>query len=216
MGGSQAIAAMAYGTESVAPVNKIVGPGSKWVALAKKMVFLEGLCGIESANMGPSEILCWADASTSPDIVASSMLAQNEHDKGSMSILLTKDKNLIKKVKLSISNQLKDLPRKKIASNVKKKYLKYFNSKIVADFIINKTLKTNQMESIDKDSNIYKSNNAIIDLKSQKLAAKDIQIYFAKGELGENSRLKGSSLISENNISCFLNMLAFSTPSSSA
>ena len=80
------------------------------------MVFLEGLCGIESANMGPSEILCWADASTSPDIVASSMLAQNEHDKGSMSILLTKDKNLIQKVRSSISNQLKDLPRKKIAS----------------------------------------------------------------------------------------------------
>ena len=48
------------------------------------MVFLEGLCGIESANMGPSEILCWADASTSPDIVASSMLAQNEHDKSSL------------------------------------------------------------------------------------------------------------------------------------
>ena len=116
LGGASAIMALANGTPKVKSVNKIVGPGSKWVALAKKMVFLEGLCGIESANMGPSEILCWADASTSPDIVASSMLAQNEHDKGSMSILLTKDKNLIKKVKLSISNQLKDLPRKKIAS----------------------------------------------------------------------------------------------------
>ena len=116
LSGASAIMALANGTPKVKSVNKIVGPGSKWVALAKKMVFLEGLCGIESANMGPSEILCWADASTSPDIVASSMLAQNEHDKGSMSILLTKDKNLIKKVKLSISNQLKDLPRKKIAS----------------------------------------------------------------------------------------------------
>ena len=116
LSGASAIMALANGTPKVKSVNKIVGPGSNWVALAKKMVFLEGLCGIESANMGPSEILCWADASTSPDIVASSMLAQNEHDKGSMSILLTKDKNLIKKVKLSISNQLKDLPRKKIAS----------------------------------------------------------------------------------------------------
>ena len=67
--------------------------------------------------------------------------------------------------------------------------------------IKNKTLKTNQIESIDKDSNIYKSNNAIIDLKSQKLAAKDIQIYFAEGELGKNARLKGSSLMSENDIS---------------
>ena len=116
LSGASAIMALANGTPKVKSVNKIVGPGSKWVALAKKMIFLEGLCGIESANMGPSEILCWADASTSPDIVASSMLAQNEHDKGSMSILLTKDKSLMKKVKLSISNQLKDLPRKKIAS----------------------------------------------------------------------------------------------------
>ena len=56
-------------------VNKIVGPGSN-VALAKKMIFLEGLCGIESANMGPSEILCIADFSTSADIVASSCIAQ--------------------------------------------------------------------------------------------------------------------------------------------
>ena len=71
--------------------------------------------------------------------------------------------------------------------------------------IKNKTLKTNQMESIDKDSNIYKSNNAIIDLKSQKLAAKGIQIYFAEGELGKNARLKGSSLMSENDISIIQN-----------
>ena len=71
--------------------------------------------------------------------------------------------------------------------------------------IKNKILKTNQMESIDKDSNIYKSNNAIIDLKSQKLAAKDIQIYFAEGELGKNARLKGSSLMSENDISIIQN-----------
>jgi histidinol dehydrogenase len=66
-------------------------------------------------NAGPSEIICWADSSTSPDIVASSMLAQSEHDPESMAILLTKDKNLIKKVELSITNQIKDLPRKEIA-----------------------------------------------------------------------------------------------------
>ena len=116
LGGASAIMALANGTPKVKSVNKIVGPGSKWVALAKKMVFLEGLCGIESANMGPSEIVCWADSSTSPDIVASSMIAQSEHDPGSLAILLSKDKKLIKKVKLSISNQLKDLPRKKIAN----------------------------------------------------------------------------------------------------
>ncbi len=116
LSGASAIMALANGTTKVKRVNKIVGPGSKWVALSKKLVFLEGLCGIESANMGPSEIVCWADSSTSPDIVASSMIAQSEHDPGSLAILLSKDKKLIKKVKLSISNQLKDLPRRKIAS----------------------------------------------------------------------------------------------------
>ena len=93
--------ALAMGTKKVKAVNKIVGPGSKWVALAKKMVFLEGLCSIESANMGPSEILCVADKTSSPDIVASSCIAQSEHSPDSMSILLTKDKRLIKKVQLS-------------------------------------------------------------------------------------------------------------------
>ena len=68
-----------------------------------------------------------------------------------------------------------------------------------------KILKTSKMELIDKESNIYKSNNAIIDLGNERLAAKDIQIYFAEGELGENARLKGSSLVSENNISIIKN-----------
>lgn len=115
LGGASAIMALAMGTPKVKSVNKIVGPGSSWVALAKKLVFLEGLCGIESMNAGPSEIICWADSSTSSEIVASSLLAQSEHDPESMAILLTKDKNLINKVKLSVANQIKDLPRKKIA-----------------------------------------------------------------------------------------------------
>ncbi len=71
--------------------------------------------------------------------------------------------------------------------------------------IENKLLKANQMEFTDKEMNVYKTNNGIIDLNNERLAAKDIQIYFAKGELGENSRLKGSSLISENNISIIKN-----------
>ena len=71
--------------------------------------------------------------------------------------------------------------------------------------IENKVLKANQMEFTDKEMNVYKTNNGIIDLNNERLAAKDIQIYFAKGELGENSRLKGSSLISENNISIIKN-----------
>ena len=68
-----------------------------------------------------------------------------------------------------------------------------------------KVLKTNQMEFTDKKMNVYKTNNGIIDLNNERLAAKDVQIYFAKGELGENSRLKGSSLISENEISTIKN-----------
>ena len=115
LGGASAIMALAIGTPKVKSVNKIVGPGSSWVALAKKLVFLEGLCGIESMNAGPSEIICWADSSTSSDVVASSLLAQSEHDPESMAMLLTKDKNLIKKVKLSVAKQIQDLPRKQIA-----------------------------------------------------------------------------------------------------
>ena len=71
--------------------------------------------------------------------------------------------------------------------------------------INNKILRTKQMKFIDSESNVYKSNNAIIDLNKDRIAAKDIQIYFAEGELGKNARLKGSSLISENNISIIKN-----------
>ena len=115
LGGASAIMALAMGTKKVKAVNKVVGAGSKWVALAKKKVFLEGLCGVEAANYGPSEILLIADSFTSPDIAASSMIAQSEHSPEAMSILLTKDVKLIKKIKSSIKVQLKDLPRNKIA-----------------------------------------------------------------------------------------------------
>ena len=121
LGGASAVMALAMGTPKVKSVNKIVGAGSKWVALAKKFVFLEGLCGIESSNFGPSEIVCWADSVMSAEIVASSMIAQSEHDSDAMAILITKNKNLIKKVQLSILDQLKNLPRKEITSKSLKK-----------------------------------------------------------------------------------------------
>ena len=121
LSGASAIMALAMGTKKVKAVNKIVGPGSKWVALSKKYVFLEGLCGIESANYGPSEILCIGDSSSSPETTASSMIAQSEHDADAMAILLSKSKELIKKTKSSINKQLKNLPRKKIASESIKK-----------------------------------------------------------------------------------------------
>ena len=114
LGGASAVMALAMGTKKVRAVNKIVGPGSKWVALSKKLVFLEGLCGID-ANYGPSEILCIGDSSTSHETVASSMIAQSEHDVDAMAILISKNKELITKTKLSIIKQLKNLPRKKIA-----------------------------------------------------------------------------------------------------
>ena len=114
LGGASAVTALAMGTKKVRAVNKIVGPGSKWVALSKKLVFLEGLCGID-ANYGPSEILCIGDSSTSHETVASSMIAQSEHDVDAMAILISKNKELITKTKLSIIKQLKNLPRKKIA-----------------------------------------------------------------------------------------------------
>ena len=115
LGGASAIMALAMGTKKVKAVNKVVGAGSKWVALAKKIVFLEGLCGVESANYGPSEILCIADSSSSPDIAASSMIAQSEHSPDAMSILITKDRKLINKIRRSIKDQLKDLPKNRIA-----------------------------------------------------------------------------------------------------
>ena len=121
LSGASAIMALAMGTKKVKAVNKIVGPGSRWVALSKKYVFLEGLCGIESANYGPSEILCIGDSSSSPETTASSMIAQSEHDADAMAILLSKSKELIKKTKSSINKQLKNLPRKKIASESLKK-----------------------------------------------------------------------------------------------
>ena len=114
LGGASAVIALAMGTKKVRAVNKIVGPGSKWVALSKKLVFLEGLCGID-ANYGPSEILCIGDSSTSHETVASSMIAQSEHDVDAMAILISKNKELIRKTKSSIIKQLKNLPRKKIA-----------------------------------------------------------------------------------------------------
>ena len=115
LSGASAIMALASGTKKVKAVNKIVGAGSKWVALAKKIVFLEGLCGVESANYGPSEILVIGDSFTSPDIAASSMIAQAEHSGDNLAVLVTKDSKLIKNTQLSIKDQLKDLPRNKIA-----------------------------------------------------------------------------------------------------
>ena len=113
IGGSQAIAALAYGTKKIKKVNKIVGPGNLYVTTAKKEIF--GDAGIDMVA-GPSEITVVADKYSNPEWVASSLIAQAEHDKLSQSILISKDKNILIKVKKSLINQLKFLPRKTIAS----------------------------------------------------------------------------------------------------
>ncbi len=110
MGGAQAIASLAY----IQNVNKIVGPGNIYVAKAKREVF--GDVGIEGMIEGPSEITVFADKNTNPNEVITSLVAQAEHDVNSQSILITKDKNLIKKLNKNIFKNLKNLPRNKIAS----------------------------------------------------------------------------------------------------
>jgi len=110
--GIQAIASLAYGTKKIKKVDKIVGPGNVFVSAAKKEVF--GDVGIDMIA-GPSEITVVADKFSNPDWVAADLLAQAEHDINSQCILISKDKDFIKKVKISLLNQLKNLPRKFIA-----------------------------------------------------------------------------------------------------
>ena len=114
MGGAHSIGALAYGTETILPVNKIVGPGNAYVAEAKRQVF--GKVGIDSIA-GPSEVLIVADKTANPDYVAIDLLSQAEHDEQAQSILLTNDLQLAQNVQVSIEKFLKELPRSKIASS---------------------------------------------------------------------------------------------------
>ncbi len=111
MGGAQAIAAMAYGTETIPRVDKITGPGNIFVALAKKACF--GVTGIDSVA-GPSEILVIADSTANPRYVAADLLSQAEHDPMASAILLTNDPDLALAVAREIDLFIKDLPRKEI------------------------------------------------------------------------------------------------------
>lgn len=112
IGGAQAIAALAHGTQSIAPVMKIVGPGNAYVAAAKRRVF--GLVGIDMIA-GPSEVLILADRDANPDWIAADLLAQAEHDAAAQSILITDDAGLADAVEASVARQLTTLPREKIA-----------------------------------------------------------------------------------------------------
>ena len=112
IGGVQAIAAMAYGTESIEKVNKIVGPGNKFVTAAKKQVF--GECGIDFLA-GPSEVLIIADETAKPEFVAADMLAQCEHDKDARAFLICFSEDFAKRVNEKAKEYLQSLETKEIA-----------------------------------------------------------------------------------------------------
>ena len=112
VGGAQAIAALAYGTATIKPVNKIIGPGNAYVAAAKRQVF--GTVGIDSIA-GPSEVLVIADKSANPSWIAADLLAQAEHGGGAQSILVTTDEALADSVAIEVERQLALLPRAEIA-----------------------------------------------------------------------------------------------------
>jgi histidinol dehydrogenase len=112
IGGAQAIAALAYGTETIAPVAKIVGPGNAYVAAAKRRVF--GVVGIDMIA-GPSEVVILADATAEPRFVAADLLAQAEHDEAAQAILITDDAALVRAVEGEVERQLAALPRVAIA-----------------------------------------------------------------------------------------------------
>jgi histidinol dehydrogenase len=112
VGGAQAIAALAFGTETIAPVDKIVGPGNAYVAAAKRRVF--GVVGIDMIA-GPSEVVVLADGNADPRFVAADLLAQAEHDEAAQSILITDDAGLARAVEAEVERQLESLPRAKIA-----------------------------------------------------------------------------------------------------
>lgn len=113
VGGAQAIAALAYGTETISPVAKIVGPGNAYVAAAKRIVF--GTVGIDMIA-GPSEVLVIADKDNNPNWIAADLLAQAEHDTAAQSILMTNDEALASAVEEAVERQLRNLPRAQTAA----------------------------------------------------------------------------------------------------
>ncbi len=111
IGGAQAVGALAYGTETIPQVDKIVGPGNAYVAAAKRRVF--GIVGIDMVA-GPSEILVICDGKTHPDWIAMDLFSQAEHDELAQSILLSPDADFLNAVAHSINKQIEDMPRKDV------------------------------------------------------------------------------------------------------
>jgi histidinol dehydrogenase len=111
VGGAQAIAALAFGTETIPAVDKIVGPGNIYVATAKRLVF--GTVGIDMIA-GPSEILVICDGKTDPDWIAMDLFSQAEHDEDAQAILLSTDADFLDQVQACIERQIKEMPRQDI------------------------------------------------------------------------------------------------------
>jgi len=135
IGGAQAIAAMAYGTKTISKVDKIVGPGNSYVAGAKKQVF--GDVGIDMVA-GPSEVTIVADKWSKPDWIAADLIAQAEHDENSQSIIISDNIKIINRINYFIFEQLKVLPKKKIASKSLKNFglsILVKNKKLLIDTI---------------------------------------------------------------------------------
>ncbi len=138
IGGPSAIAAVAYGTNKIKKVDKIVGPGNAFVTAAKKEVF--GDVGIEGMTAGPSEVTIVCDKYSKPAWIASDLIGQAEHDNLAQCILISRNKKLIEKVKKEISKQLKELPRALVAkkSLTNNGILIYINSKKKIIDVVNK------------------------------------------------------------------------------
>ena len=138
IGGPSAIAAVAYGTKKIKPVNKIVGPGNSYVVAAKKEVF--GDIGIEAMTAGPSEVTIVCDKYSNPEWIASDLIGQAEHDKLAQCILIAKDKKILQKIKFEVSKQLKKIPRISIAkrSLINNGILMYIPSDVKIIEVINK------------------------------------------------------------------------------
>ena len=138
IGGPSAIAAVSYGTKKIKKVHKIVGPGNAYVAAAKKEVF--GVVGIEGMTAGPSEVTVVCDKFSNPEWVASDLIGQAEHDILAQCILISKDKNLIDKVKIEITKQLKEIPRASVArrSLINNGILMYISSEAKIISVVNK------------------------------------------------------------------------------
>ncbi len=153
LGGAQAVSAFAYGTESILPVDKIVGPGNKYVTFAKKYVY--GVCDIDFLA-GPSEVLIVADENANPELISADMLAQSEHDKDARSYLVTTSKKLADSVQQSALKQLETLQTKEIAQIAFEKSIAIIVNSIDEAIKISNKRAPEHLELMFKEADKYK------------------------------------------------------------